>query len=217
VSDTERKPTVLLVDDHPVVRRGVRRFLSSEFDVVGEAATGEEALAAHREHQPDLIVLDITLPDTTGLLLLPKLRADREGARVLVFSALDGPKEVSLALRAGAMGYVSKLADTSELRDGLVSVLAGETYLCPRTLDALRRSQLQNAPGIESLTRRERQVLALVAEGLASKEIAERLNIGVRTVETHRRRMMRKLDARNAAAVTRIACEAGLVDSAAET
>ncbi len=211
MNDLLEKPTLILVDDHPVVRSGIRRYLSLEFEVVGETESAHEALLLYKQVRPNLVVLDIALTDTTAFDLLPQLVA--HDARVMIFSATDGPKEVSTSMRLGALGFVSKVADAEILSAGLHALMDGQTYLCSRALDALRRAQLEPPDAVDRLTRREREVLTLVAEGLANKEIAARLHIGVRTVQTHRHRLMSKLEVHNAAALTRIAFAAGLVEA----
>ncbi len=209
---------VLVVDDHAVVREGIRTVLAATpgMEVVGEAATGEEALARVHDLDPEVVVLDLTMPGMTGLEVTASLRADRRDVRVLILSMHDHPEYVLQAVRAGADGYVLKDAEPDELRAAVRAVHDGEEYFHPTAAKqlgvALRgesEHQRQQAL-IERLSPRERQVLIQVARGRTNKEIAAELGISPRTVETHRDSLAKKLGMRSVADLTRLVLETGL-------
>ena len=208
---------VLVCDDHAVVREGIRHVLAGEpgFEVVGEAANGEQALALARAHRPDVVVLDVTMPGESGLRIAPRLRAAVPGARVLILSMHDNAEYVREGVRAGASGYLLKDSAAGELRLAVRAVHAGGTYF---STDAARgltappapTAEEDDAPSSDVLTARERDVLAGVARGLTNKEIAVELGISHRTVETHRESLMRKLGIRTVAGLTRYVLDQGL-------
>ena len=196
--------SVLLVDDHEVVRQGLRALLEGEPDLTlsGEAATADEALVAVRKLKPNVAVVDLALPGMNGLELTRQMTARHPDTKVLVLSMHADEAYVSEALRSGAKGYILKEAPSAEFVQGVRAVSSGEQYLS----DSLSRRALASAavePGEPPrnpfwlLTKRELQVLSLVAEGITSREIADRLEIGTRTVETHRSHIMRKLKLRS--------------------
>jgi DNA-binding NarL/FixJ family response regulator len=197
---------VLVADDHAVVREGIRRILDGEpgFLVVAEAGTAADAVTLAGVHQPDVVVLDITMPGGSGLDAAARIGAAAPGAAVLVLSMHDNPEYVRESERAGAQGYLLKDSAATELRQALRAVHRGERYFAaspdaPEAADAL---------GV--LTPRERDVLRGIARGRTNKEIAGELGIGARTVETHRESLMRKLGVRTVAGLTRLALESGL-------
>ena len=207
---------VLLVDDHPVVRKGISCCLARHphLLVVGEAADGLEALAKARELLPDIVLLDIDLPQMSGVAVADVLRKELPKIKVVILSRYQGPEYLSRVLQAGARGYVLKGASPEELAKAIETVIAGECYFSPEVA-RLALNQLAQGngagPDVADLTNREREVLVLVAEGLSNKEIASNLNLGVRTVETHRERIMRKLDIHSVAGLTRFAIAKGLI------
>jgi DNA-binding NarL/FixJ family response regulator len=207
---------VLVCDDHAVVREGIRHVLAGEpgFEVVAEAANGEQALALAREHRPDVVVLDVTMPGESGLRVAPKLRAAVPAARVLIMSMHENAEYVREGVRAGASGYLLKDSAAAELRLAVRAVHAGGTYFSSHA--ALGLSGALPAPAAppepepapaaapaDGLTARERDVLGGIARGLTNKEIAAELGISHRTVETHRESLMRKLGIRTVAGLTR--------------
>lgn len=208
---------VLIADDHAIVRAGIRHVLESEpgFTVVGEAATGGEAIELARTLRPDVVVLDISLPGESGLRVAGELRGSVPEARVLILSMHDNTEYVLESVRAGAHGYLLKDTAATELLGAIRAVQRGESYFSPpiaSRLSAVLRGA--DAPGqtlLGHLTVRERQVLIGVAEGRTNREIAVELGISHRTVETHRESLMRKLGIRTVAGLTRVALEAGLV------
>jgi DNA-binding NarL/FixJ family response regulator len=203
---------VLIADDHAVVREGIRHVLSSDdgFDVVGEAANGVEAVSLARALEPDVVVLDISMPSLSGLDAAAQIRDSVPDASILVLSIHDHEEYVLQSVRAGAHGYLRKDSSPSELRGAIRTVHGGGSFFSApiaRTLSAA----LRNEHRLAQLTTRERDVLVEIARGRANKEIAARFGISVRTVESHRESLMRKLDIHGAAALTRFALEAGLL------
>jgi two-component system nitrate/nitrite response regulator NarL len=195
---------VLIADDHAVVREGVRHVLASEhgFDVVGEASNGDDAVSLAESLTPDVVVLDLSMPGTSGLDAARLIRARAPQSRVLVLSIHDHAEYVQQSAGAGALGYLRKDSSPAQLRAAIRAVHAGER--------AFGASVIAPSPAA-LLTARERSVLAAIASGETSKETATRLGISVRTVEAHRDSLARKLKLRGAAALTRFAMENGLV------
>lgn len=197
---------VLIADDHAVVREGVRHVLGTEhgFDVVGEAANGDEAVRLAESLKPDVVVLDLSMPGTSGLDAARRIRTCTPDARILVLSIHDHAEYVQQSARAGAQGYLRKDSSPAQLRDAIRAVHAGASVFSEQTVT-------ERDERISLLTPRERSVLASIASGKTSKEIATELSISVRTVEAHRDSLARKLRLRGAASLTRFAMEAGLV------
>ena len=203
---TTTRPRLLLVDDHAIVRCGVRRLLTDAgFDVVAEASSASEALTMARRETPDAIVLDIGLRDRSGLEILPQLR--ESGARVVILSMQDEPVYARRAFEQGAQGYVLKDAADEELADALRAVLADRLYVQP----AMAARLVMGEPE-DDLTQRERDVLRLIALGHTNQEIAKRLFLSVRTIEAHRRHILTKLRLNTRADLVRYALEHHLVE-----
>ncbi len=205
---------LLLVDDHPVVRKGLASCLArqSNLMVVGEAADGQEAIRKARELTPDLILMDIDMPRMNGLEAAEILRKDLPQIKVLILSMCSNTDYALRILESGARGYVLKEASTDELLHAIEVVCSGRTFFSPEVA-RLTLDQFVRAPGASGplVTPRERQVLVAIAEGLSNKEIACRLNVGVRTVETHRERIMRKLNIHSIAGLTKYALAKGWI------
>jgi len=200
---------ILLIDDHPIVRDGIASHLTRTegLAVVAEASNGREAMRLAKEHRPDIIILDIRLPDTNGVDLSKRLRRAVPESRILAFSMHRGGAYAARLARNGVRGYLLKDESPDELVAAIRAVHRGELAFRGEAADAvLAPPDTAGAP----LSERETEVLALIADGLSSKEIAWRLKIGVRTVESHRRRLMEKLDRRTIAELTKYAIEAGL-------
>jgi two-component system nitrate/nitrite response regulator NarL len=192
---------LMLVDDHPLVRDGLRARLEavSGFEVVAEAGDAESALAEARRAAPDLVLMDIGMKGVNGIEATRRLTAALPALRVLVLSMYDNAEYVREARHAGALGYLLKDQPAEEIVAAIRSVVAGGSHFA---------SPADDAPAADAaLTPREREVLALIAEGLSSREIGERLAMGVRTVETHRTSLRRKLDLGSPAALIRYAIE----------
>jgi len=206
---------LLVVDDHPVVRQGICACLArrENLEIVGEAADGCEALQKARELQPDIILMDINMPHMDGLAVTEVLGKEQPQIKVLILSMHTNTDCVLRIIKAGARGYILKEAPMDDLVGAIETVNAGEAYFSPDVarvaLNQFVRGNGEN-PAIQ-LTSREREVLIQVADGRCNKEIASRLGVGVRTVETHRERIMRKLDIHSVAGLTKFAVAKGLV------
>jgi two-component system nitrate/nitrite response regulator NarL len=208
---------VLLVDDHPVVRRGVVACLARfpNLLVVGEAANGQEAIRKARELLPDVVLMDIDMPQMSGLAATEILRKELPQVKVLILSMHSHSEYVLRIIQCGARGYVLKEANPDELARAIESVFAGEVFFSPDVARValnqfVRRNGNSEEPG-RQITSREREVLIAIAEGLSNKEIASRLGVGVRTVETHRERIMRKLNIHSVAGLTKYAISKGMI------
>jgi two-component system response regulator NreC len=207
---------VLVVDDHAVVRAGLRRVLDAEADIetVAEAADADRAVFEAMEHTPDVVLLDVMMPGKSGIEGLPALLQAAPAAKVLVLSMQDDPRYVREAFDAGASGYVLKEAADSEVVGAVRAVAAGEQYVHPAlgarliAADAEERRRAEQDP----LSEREREVLRLLALGHTNQEIAKLLYISVRTAETHRAHIMHKLRLSSRAELVRYALAEGLLE-----
>ncbi len=212
--------TVVLADDHSFVRQGIRHVLDDAggFTVLGEASRGDEVPGLMEQLEPDVLVLDISMPGATGIELTGEVRAKFPTTRVLILSMHDDPEYVLEAVRAGANGYLLKDAAAEDLPQAIQAVHRGEAYYSPpvqaRLTEAVKgelRAE-ERRGNLNSLTGREVDVLQGIARGLTNKEIASELGISHRTVETHRESLMRKLRIRHVAGLTKFALESGIVD-----
>jgi len=201
-----------VVDDHHLFRAGVRSELAEHHEVVGEAGTVAEALAVIRETSPDVVLLDVHLPDGGGVAVLEALAGS--GPKVLALSVSDAAEDVVPMIRAGALGYVTKTIDTAELLGAIDTVAAGEACFSPRLAAFVLQAfsaPVKQPSELESLTPREREVLHHLARGYAYKRIAQRLGISDRTVETHVGNVLRKLQLSSRHEVSHWAATRGLV------
>ena len=213
------KKRILLADDHAILRSGLRLMLSSQEDIeiVGEAATGAETLKKSEVLQPDLILLDVTMPGMSGLDVLPTLRRLAPLAKILILTMHDDKHYMNQALQNGASGYVLKKAADTELITAIRAVLMGEIYVHHSMMRFLlddilpERDNPDRTDFWDSLSGREQEVLRLVALGFTSAEIAEKLNLSAKTVETYRARGMEKLGLRSRAALVHFALSRGLI------
>ena len=209
---------VVIADDHTVVRQGIRIVLEEVpgLEVVGEAGDGAGALRLIAKFKPDVAVLDVTMPEKSGLEVAKELRESDSDIGILILSMHDDPEYVLQAVRAGADGYVLKDVAPSELRDAIQAVASGKEFFAERVTHQLSvglREELeheQRRARIGSLTGREVEVLVRIADGNTNREIGEELGISPRTVETHRERVMAKLRVRTVAGLTRLVVEYGL-------
>ena len=212
---TKKKIKLLVVDDHPVVRGGLRSCLAkvSHLECIGEAADGEEAMRKARELTPDIILMDINMPHMDGLAVTELLRKEVPTTKVIILSMHSNREYVLRIIQAGARGYVLKEAPQEELVRAIEAVSAGEAFFSPDIARIALNQYVNNEgqPPIGKLTEREREVLVLIAEGKSNKEIASHLDLGVRTVETHRERIMRKLNIHSVAGLTKFAIAHGLI------
>jgi DNA-binding NarL/FixJ family response regulator len=209
---------LVVVDDHQLFRAGVRAELAGICEVVGEAGTPQNAVATIVATQPDVVLLDVHLPEGGGVAVLDGLRASDTEPPVLALSVSDAAEDVVPMIRAGALGYVTKTIESSELIHALRTVAAGDAYFSPRlaafVLHAFSTPKLKraNEPGLEDLTPREREVLHHLARGYAYKQIGARLGISARTVESHVGAVLRKLQLTSRHEVTHWAASHGLID-----
>jgi two-component system nitrate/nitrite response regulator NarL len=207
---------VLVVDDHPVVRKGLESCLKNQnrLRVADSASDGNEAVRKARELLPDVILMDIDLPGMDGLAVTELLRKEMPQLKVLILTIHSHQEYLFRIIRSGAHGYVSKTASPDELVRAVEAVYDGEVMFTPEMANAALTEMVNNAgqePPLAQLTGREREVLALIASGRSNKEIATQLGIGVRTTETHRERIMRKLGIHSIAGLTRFAIQHGVV------
>ncbi|MFD7559406.1 MULTISPECIES: response regulator [unclassified Streptomyces] len=199
MADDTGRIRILLVDDHQVVRRGLRTFLEvqEDIEVVGEASDGEEGIARAEELRPHVILMDVKMPGTDGIEALRRLRGLANPARVLIVTSFTEQRTAIPALRAGAAGYVYKDIDPDALADAIRSVHAGHVVLQQEVAEALLSQEEQNPAGTGrpgSLTDREREVLGLIADGRSNREIARTLVLSEKTVKTHVSNILMKLD-----------------------
>jgi two-component system response regulator NreC len=208
---------IVLVDDHPMMRAGLRFGLRTEsnLEVVGEAATGQESLEVVRETKPDIVLMDVSLPDEEGSETARRLMAEFPGLKVLMLSAFPDADFVNRSIAAGASGYIVKSSGADELIRAIATVMGGNTYLSPEIASAVITAYrgLLAAPAsgtTPALSQREREVLTLIAEGLKARDIAARLHIGAKTVDTYRARLMAKLHCSSTAELVRYAIREGI-------
>ena len=216
--ELERKEVirVLLVDDHPVVRQGMRSCLrpSARVAVIGEAANGRDAIIQAKELLPDVVLMDIEMPEMDGLMATEILRKQQPQIRVVILSMHSHPEYVMRIIKSGANGYVLKGAPAEELVRAIEDAYAGGTFFSAE-IARLALNEIARGGGElrheDPLSLREREVLIGIAEGLSNKEIASRLGVGVRTVETHRERITHKLKIHTVAGLTRFAIAKGFI------
>jgi DNA-binding NarL/FixJ family response regulator len=209
---------VVLADDHTLVRSGIRRILEAQprFQVVGEAADGQEAVALVRDTAPDVVVLDLNMPGTGGLDVLPALKSVHPAVKVVVVTMHGGREYVARAMKGGADAYLLKDSAVQDLVAAVDAVLDGRPYFSPsiqELMAELLRGETASPTRATTLTDREREVLGWLARGLSSKEVAQRLDISVRTVETHRANLMHKLGVKSVALLIQVALREGIIDS----
>lgn len=206
---------VLIADDHAIVRQGLKALIEKEPDmeVVGEAENGEQAIEIARDLAPDIIVMDMTMPQLNGIEATKFILRENADIRVIALSMHSNRQIVKEALKAGAMAYVLKSCLFDELSRALQAVMAGKKFLSPQIESLIAQSHMsitEDAPQKVELTARERQILQLLVEGRSAKEIAQHLEISPKTVDATRRRMMNKLDITNLADLVRYAVREGL-------
>jgi DNA-binding NarL/FixJ family response regulator len=210
---------ILLVDDHKMMIAGIKAILdqSEDFAVIGEAGSGTEAIAACKQQHPDMIVMDIGLPDMNGIETTQVIVRNAPGAKVVMLSIYADEHSVVSAIRAGARAYVLKRGSGSDLLEAMRTVAKGGSYLSPQISEHLLRGIRRIGQGstyvtsvLEVLAPRELQVFRLIAAGNASKDIAAILGLGLETIRSYRKAMMKKLGVNNVAAVTQVAIATGV-------
>jgi DNA-binding NarL/FixJ family response regulator len=213
------KKKVLIAEDHKLFREGIKALLSTsdELEIVGEAADGLEAIRCARKFKPEIVLLDLSMPKLSGISAITELKNQFPEIKILAVTIHEDDQYVLEAFNAGADGYCLKDAGRKELMVAIESVLAGKRYISPSISENVMEGYLEGRKKLKSkttwdtITLREREVLKLLGEGYQNKEIADLLNISVKTVEKHRANIMNKLDLHNAAALTAYAIEKGLV------
>ncbi|AVW91295.1 response regulator transcription factor [Celeribacter baekdonensis] len=208
---TNTQTRVLIVDDHPMVAEGIRALLETfdDLDVVGTLCNGQEAVDQVMDLAPDVILLDLNMPCMGGLTATELLLERRPETRILILTMHDGPEYIGAALSHGAMGYVLKDVPTEDVKEAIDTVMNGEKYLCTGAQAAIKPTKIRD--GREPLTDREQTILLELAQGKSNKDVALALDISVRTVETHRKNIKRKLGISSTAGLTRYAMEHGVL------
>jgi len=210
---------IVIAEDHTILREGLKSLLRADpdFDIVGEAEDGRDAIRGAQTLSPDLVLMDLSMPRMNGLDALKEIKKQNPEVKIIVLTVHKTEEYVLTTLQAGADGYVLKDATHSELVMAIKNVLMGKRYLSPGISEKVIEGYLEGRKTIktrsawDTLTQREREILKLIAEGYKNKEIADYLFISLKTVEKHRANLMRKLDLHNAAALTTYAVEKGLV------
>jgi DNA-binding NarL/FixJ family response regulator len=212
---SDRAIKVLLADDHTIVRQGLKLILAAQpdFEVVGEAANGREAAELAEKLRPDIVLMDVQMPELNGIEATRRMVAANSRVKVLVLSMHKEALYVREVLKAGARGYILKDAIDTELLSAMRSVARGDGYISPGVSSALLTDyREQSSNPLDTLSTREREVLQLIAEGKTNKEVATKLNLSVYTVDSHRGKIMEKLNLHSAGELVRFAMKNGLVD-----
>ncbi|MDR7433532.1 MAG: response regulator transcription factor [Armatimonadota bacterium] len=215
-----KKIRVLIADDHTIVREGIRMILTAQPDieVVGEAANGQEAIELTRKLRPDVVVMDISMPGVSGIHATKAIKAEMPEVNVLALTMHEDETYVFQLLKAGAAGYVLKRGAASDLVNAVRAASKGEAFLYPSVAKAVVQDYLQRVEAGEErerwdgLTQREREILKLIAEGYTNQEIAQKLYISVKTVQTHRAHILEKLGLHDRTELVRYAIRKGLIE-----
>ena len=215
----KKKYRIVIAEDHRILREGLRSLLTGnpDYQVVGEAENGMDAIRCSEKHSPDLLLIDLSMPKMDGLDAIREIRTRRPETRILVLTVHKAEEYVFEALKAGADGYLLKDATHEELKLAINSVLIGKTFLSPGISEKLIEGYLAGGKPFEStspkqcLTQRERQILKMIAEGNRNRDIARFLGISIKTVEKHRSNFMRKLDLHNSSEITAFAMREGMI------
>ena len=210
---------ILVVDDNRIFRQGIIELLrkNNDYEIVGEAGNGREALEKIKDVKPDIVFLDISMPELNGVDAIDQIRKICPTCRIIILSMYDNSKYISFALKHGVSGYLLKDIEADELFKAIKTVMENEIYLCDkinkkiiRNYAVMTRGRVFSTP-LEALSAREAQVFQLMAEGFTGKEIASKLNISQKTVEHHRYRVMEKLGCSNTAQIVRLALKEGII------
>jgi DNA-binding NarL/FixJ family response regulator len=207
--------TVFLVDDHAVMREGLTRLLETDgyIHVIGSAATGREAVAAVVQSNPQVVIMDISMPDMNGIEAARQIHERAPAVNVVILSMHSTPEHVFRALEAGARGYILKESAGSDIIAAVQAVAAGKRFLSPKVAEIVAEqvAHRSGASPLEGLSKREREILQLVAEGRSSAEIGLALSLSPKTVDTYRSRLMQKLQLRDVAGIVKFALQQGLI------
>ncbi|SHK50603.1 two component transcriptional regulator, LuxR family [Reichenbachiella agariperforans] len=209
--------SVILADDHSVVRKGLKLLLeeSGTITVVAEASSGEQALELVKEHAPQVLVTDISMPGMSGLDLIPQVKKHKPDTQILVLSTHNDEEYILVSFEAGALGYLPKNTKAEQLIAAVEKIATGDLFYTPEVIEILGASLIKKrSPGksIKSwLTKREKEILAELVEGSTNKEIAEKLFLSTRTIDSHRRNIMKKLNVSNSAQLVKMAIEKNLI------
>ena len=208
---------ILLADDHKITRDGLRALLESQknMTVIGEAEDGRKAVRLALELQPDVIVMDINMPELNGIEATRQIKTELPEAKIIALSMYSDKRYVVGMLKAGVSGYLLKNCAFDELVSAISAVVNNQNYMSPKIADTVMKDyanilESSDTSPASQLTAREREVLQLIAEGLKTKDIATRIHVSIKTVETHRQQIMRKLNAKSVAELTKIALREGL-------
>lgn len=210
ISTATKTIRVAIVDDHPMVAQGLRTILESydDIEVIASLSSGQEIIEQVEGLRPDVILLDLNMPGIGGLSTTEIILERRPETRILILSMHDSPEYISSALSHGAVGYVLKDVPTEEIKHAIDAVMTGQRYLCTGAKGSLEPYE---RPGREQLTNREQTILLQLAQGKSNRDVAQALDISVRTVETHRKNIKRKLGISSTAGLTRYAMEHGVL------
>lgn len=210
---------ILLVDDHDIVRDGIRALLDSEvgFNIVAEAVNGVQALEACKEHDIHLAVMDINMPEMNGIEATEQIKEQHPDVKVLALTMMDEDEHIRNMIKAGASGYILKSSDKDEFIDAITTILDGRHYFSEDTtkrvmMDLVQSSAQQDEPDPAQITPREREVLELIVDEYTNQQIADELNISIRTVDAHRRNLLEKTGAKNTAGLVTYAIRHDLVE-----
>jgi len=209
---------IVLADDHTIVREGLKQLLaaSGEFQVVGEAGDGYEVLQRVREATPDVLLLDMSMPGKSGIELIKQIRDEKPTLRILVLTMHEEQQYAIRAIRAGAVGYLTKDSASAQLVSAIRKVASGGLFITPEVAEQLALQAMSHTPQLPhtSLSDREYEVFLLIANGVAITDIAEQLHLSVKTVSTHKARLMQKMGINNQTELIRYAINNGLIDAA---
>jgi len=212
--------SIILADDHKILRSGIRKMLENEagYTVVAEAENGRDTVKYVQEFHPDLVIMDVTMPDMNGIEATRQIMALDVGTRIIALSMHSGKPFVEGMLRAGAFGYLLKSCELEELIQAIESVMSGKIFLTPEITGIVVKDYVKNVPSASSdtcaeLSPRENEVLQLIAEGKTTKEIAHVLCVSTKTIDNHRQRIMGKLNMRSIAELTKYAIRIGLTST----
>jgi two-component system nitrate/nitrite response regulator NarL len=216
---TSKRIRILLVDDHPIVLSGLRNSLSSQarFEVVGEAANATQAIHLAKERKPDIILMDISMPGMNGLEATRILRKEARDAKVIILTMHNNKEYILEIIRAGAWAYILKDTSPAELSRAIERVYSGETFFSSSVSQIfvdqyVKKPDIQESPETRSLTSHEARIISLIGSGMGRREIAQTMHLSVRTVDSHRARIMKKLRLRTVADIVRYAIKEGFAD-----